>query len=293
MKKLIRRLVNRLGFDITRMDKAGTNLYLVDKGSLYNEFPKESLRNKRFYNIGAGQFTHSYWTNVDYATEHYSAYQKNPFLQYDLMALRPLPIENDVAELVYSSHTIEHVSDDAVRNMLKESYRILKPGGGIRLTTPDAWLELQAYRRNDLNYWYWIDFYSRSGNWEKIYTTPLSKASIHQLFLHQIASQLCEIDVDDSPQKKYSDSEIVDVFSRYPDDQALDYFTKQCKFNPDHPGNHINWWTHKKAISFLKEAGFKEPYISGWGQSVFPALRDTSRFDNTHPVASLYVEAIK
>lgn len=287
MKKLIRSLVNRFGFEILRKTKA-------DSITLYNYFPEESLLNKRFYNIGAGQFRHIYWTNVDYATEHYRESQKAaPFLQYDLMALVPLPIENDVAELVYSSHTIEHVSDEAVRNMFRESYRILKPGGGIRLTTPDALLEFQAYERNDIGYWYWVDLYSRPGTWEKLYKVPLSKASIHQLFLQHFASQLCEIDIDDSPQKKYSDSEISEYFSDNPDVSSLNFFTNQCKFNSDHPGNHINWWTHDKVISFLKEAGFSAPYVSGWGQSVFPLLRDISLFDSTHPKISLYVEAIK
>jgi len=287
MKMLIRSLVNRFGFDIIRKTKA-------DSITLYNYFPEESLLKKSFYNIGAGKFRHIYWTNVDYATEHYRESQKAaPFLQYDLMALEPFPIENNVAELVYSSHTIEHVSDEAVHNMLRESYRILKPGGGIRLTTPDAWLEFQAYKRNDIRYWYWVDWYTRPGTWEKLYKVPLSKASIHQLFLHHIASQLSEIDVDDSPQKKYSDSEISEYFSDNPDVSGLDYFTNQCKFNSDHPGNHINWWTREKVISFLKVAGFSTPYVSGWGQSVFPPLRDTSLFDSTHPKISLYVEAIK
>jgi predicted SAM-dependent methyltransferase len=289
MKKLIRNFLNRFGFDIIKTSTADP----AESISLYRNYPEESLLKKRFYNIGAGKFHHVYWTNIDYANKHYRESQKNPFLQYDLMALEPLPIEDNVAELVYSSHTIEHVSDEAVRNMLRESYRILKPGGGIRLTTPDAWLEFQAYKRNDIGYWYWVDMHSSPGKWEHLYRAPLSEASIHQLFLHHFASQLCEIDIDDSPPKKYSDSEISQFFSENPDVSALDYFTKQCKYNSDHSGNHINWWTREKMISFLKEAGFPAPYVSGWGQSCFPPLRDTRLFDTTHPRISLYVEAMK
>jgi len=177
--------------------------------------------------------------------------------------------------------------------MLKEAYRILKPGGGIRLTAPDAWLEFQAYQRNDIEYWFWVKTRSQPGTWEQQYKMPLSRASIHQLFLHHYASQLSEIDIDEDPQKKYSDSEISDFFSKHPDVSSLEFFTKQCKFNPDHPGSHINWWTREKATSFLKEAGFTAPYVSGFGQSVFPPLRDTSYFDGTHSKISLYVEAIK
>jgi SAM-dependent methyltransferase len=290
VKRVIRSIVKRLGFDIKRIGRVGQLITLHD----YDEFSEESLKRKRFFNIGAGRFRHPYWTNVDFATDHYADAQVGSrFLQYDLMALRPLPIEDGVAELVYSSHTIEHVTDEAVRNMLRESYRVLKPGGGIRLTAPDAWLDLEAYRKNDIGFWYWADMYSAPGTWESHYKIPLSEASIHQLFLHHFASQLCEIDIDGSPQKKISDSEISEYISSHHDASCLEYFTSQCSFSSEHPGNHINWWTREKVISFLQEAGFSTPYVSGWGQSVFPPLRDTSIFDSTHPKISLYVEAIK
>lgn len=282
MKRLIRNLATRQN---SRRD------ILLNES--YQEFSKESLSARRFYNVGAGLFGHPFWTNIDYATEHYRGIQKNDFIHYDLMELKPFPVESNKAELVYSSHTIEHVSDEAVRNMLKESYRILKPGGGIRLTTPDALLEFKAYRRNDIKYWYWTKQYDRPGSWEKQFNTSPAEASIHQLFLHHFASQLCEIDIDASPEKKFSDAEIMDVFSSKPEVETLDFFTKQCRFNSRYPGSHINWWTHGKIMSFLREAGFSDPYISGWGQSVFYSLRDTTLFDKTHPKISLYVEAIK
>jgi hypothetical protein len=177
--------------------------------------------------------------------------------------------------------------------MLKEAYRILKVGGCIRVTTPDMLLEYQAYKRNDIKFWYWRDEYSRPGSWEELYKIPLSKASIHQLFVHHFASQLCEIDIDDSPPRKYSDPEIIEVFSKYSMEDALDYFTKQCKYNIDHPGNHISWWTHDKLIALLKKAGFSKCYKTGYGQSQFPPLREINYFDKTYPIISLYVEAIK
>lgn len=285
MKRTIRRLLDQAGYEVRKKTASPGE-------DRYSAFPERSLSERRFYNIGAGSFAHPYWTNVDYGTDYYSNVQQD-FISYNLMELKPLPIEDDVAEVVYSSHTIEHVGDAAVRNMLRESYRILKPGGCIRLTTPDALLEFKAYKRNDLSFWYWKDWYSRPGTWESLYKKPLNEASIHQLFLHHFASQLCEIDIDDSPEKKYSDDEIREHFSVNSDVSDLDYFTQQCEFNAEHPGNHMNWWTHDKAFRFLQEAGFSSPYISGYGQSVLPPLRDTSLFDNTHPSISMYVEAIK
>ena len=274
------------------------NLKLVRKirvaKNYYESYPAKSLEDKCFYNIGAGLFSHPYWTNIDYETDHYKSKQRKGFVHYNLMEIVPLPIDADSAEIVYSSHTIEHVSDAAAFNMMKEAYRILKPGGCIRLTTPDAWIEYQAYMKKDISYWDWqIAYYSLKGKWEALYKKPLAEASIEQLFLHHFASQLCEIDVDDSVKKKYSDSEIREVFSRKPMEEGLDFFTKQCEFNANHPGNHINWWDYRKLESFLREAGFKTIYRSGYGQSLFAPMRDTDFFDNTHPTLSIYVEAVK
>ena len=274
------------------------NLKLVRRikvsGDYYKEYPLESLENKCFYNIGAGSFYHPLWTNIDYETDHYKAKQRKGFVHHNLMEITPLPIETDSAEIVYSSHTIEHVDNTAVLNMMKEAYRILKPGGCIRLTTPDAWIEYQAYMKRDISFWDWqIAYYSRKGKWETLYKKPLSKASVEQLFLHHFASQLCEIDVDDSVEKKYSDIEINEVFSKYSMEEGLDFFTQQCQFNADHPGNHINWWDYNKLEFFLKEAGFKTIYRSGYGQSLYAPLRDTDLFDNTHPTLSIYIEAVK
>jgi predicted SAM-dependent methyltransferase len=289
LKKVLSKIVNKFGYTINKTPR------IYENHSNYNAYSKESLANKRFYNIGAGKFSHSFWTNIDYKTEHYKNVQNEPFIHYDLMELGPLPIQDNFAELVYSSHTIEHVNDEAVKNLLKESFRILKPGGGIRLTTPNAWIEFQAYKRNDISYWYWKDLKDTrliSGKQVQMCKIPIKNASIHQLFLHHIASQLSEIGISPS-HKKFSDNEIKQFFETKKNVDCLDFFTKQCVFDPNYPGQHINWWTSEKLCSFLREAGFTQPYVSGWGQSLFAPLRDTNFFDNTHPKISLYVEAIK
>jgi predicted SAM-dependent methyltransferase len=288
VKTTIKKILHLMGYDLMRAAKSRD----VDL-NLYSGYPAESIKEKRFYNIGAAGFCHPYWTNIDLDTDHYRQYQKKAFINYDLMALLPLPIDSNSAEIVYSSHTIEHVTDEAAYNMFSESYRVLKKGGCIRITCPNARLEYDAYKRNDINFWYWRKLYSEPGTWEKIYRIPLSQASIQQVFLHHFASQISEIDVNESPAKKYSDKEITDIFLRYPMEEAFDYFTTQCKFDPVHPGNHISWWTHEKLISFLRKAGFSGVYPSAYQQSSIAPLRDSSFFDNTHPELSLYVEAIK
>ena len=47
LKKLIKRIFNDFGYDITKLDVDDVQLYL----DLYDS---ESVKNKRFYNIGGG-----------------------------------------------------------------------------------------------------------------------------------------------------------------------------------------------------------------------------------------------
>jgi len=62
-----------------------------------------------------------------------------------LDATKPFPFDNDLFDYVASEHVIEHVSFAAGQHMLAESFRILKPGGRIRIATPDLQRYLQLF----------------------------------------------------------------------------------------------------------------------------------------------------
>lgn len=49
-----------------------------------------------------------------------------------------LPHPTESADAIYSSHMLEHLYLGDARKLLKESYRVLRPGGVIRLALPDA-----------------------------------------------------------------------------------------------------------------------------------------------------------
>jgi SAM-dependent methyltransferase len=101
---------------------------------LYTAYPP---REHSFLNIGVGKFFHPRWTNVDLSSDHYASVQRSPFVNFDISKKQPLPFEDASVELIYSSHTIEHVATDAVRHLLRECHRVLKPKGGLRITCPD------------------------------------------------------------------------------------------------------------------------------------------------------------
>jgi SAM-dependent methyltransferase len=285
LKRFAQQQIERTGYSLAKRP--------APRDELYDGFAPESLRERRFYNVGAGRFRHRYWTRIDYGTEYYAEVQQGGFIDFDLMAGKPLPIADGGAEVVYSSHTIEHVDDTAVANLLREAHRVLRPGGFLRLTTPDAELAHRAYRARDRGFFYWTAKYSKPGTWEELYRMPLTEASVPGLFLHSFASQLSEVDSDTSAKRKYSDVEIDEAFASQPLPAAFDFFSRQCVFNPKRPGAHINWWTYDKVTAQLRAAGFSDIYRSGYGQSGCPPLRDTLLFDSTHPAISLYVEARK
>lgn len=48
-----------------------------------------------------------------------------------------LPYRDNSADFVFHSHLIEHMTYDKGLALLRECYRVLKPGGRVRVSTPD------------------------------------------------------------------------------------------------------------------------------------------------------------
>lgn len=262
------------------------------------QYSEDALTNRRFYNIGSGTFSHKYWTNVDLASDWYAPSQAGTqFINYDLFSYAPLPVESGKAEAVYTSHTVEHVNNEACANMFKEAYRILKPGGYFRITTPNIDLDLAAWRRGDKDYFYYVSLYSHP---DVIKGTklnpdlPFDKASLEQLTLFVFASHLSKLS-SNTTKEKVTDEEFRRVFAEMGDEGALDHFSQRCTIEDQRAafGHHMNWWNVKKATRMLQEAGFTDIWQSGFGQSHSTSMRDTLLLDKQDPKLSLYMEARK
>lgn len=48
-----------------------------------------------------------------------------------------LPMDDNSASLIYASHVLEHFGRYAYKAVLKEWFRVLKPGGVLRIAVPD------------------------------------------------------------------------------------------------------------------------------------------------------------
>ena len=70
-------------------------------------------------------------------------YRERYFLSHD--ALEPYPIEDGAFELAYTEHFIEHIPRHAAIAWLREIRRLLRPGGFLRLSTPDLRKYIEGY----------------------------------------------------------------------------------------------------------------------------------------------------
>lgn len=79
--------------------------------------------------LGAGGEGLLGWFNTDLFPERW------PVMRLD--ATRPFPLPDAAFQFVFSEHMIEHLPLAGARNMVAECFRVLAPGGRIRLATPD------------------------------------------------------------------------------------------------------------------------------------------------------------
>lgn len=79
--------------------------------------------------LGCGNHIIEGWLNCDYLP--YS----EQVMRLDVTERFPFP--DGTFDYAFSEHMIEHIPYPAGQHMLDESFRVLKPGGKIRITTPD------------------------------------------------------------------------------------------------------------------------------------------------------------
>jgi SAM-dependent methyltransferase len=80
-------------------------------------------------NIGCGSTFHPDWENIDVVPSSPEIRSWN--LQHGL------PYGDQTVDVCYTSHVLEHLSRKCAQQLLRECFRVLKPGGILRVVVPD------------------------------------------------------------------------------------------------------------------------------------------------------------
>jgi predicted SAM-dependent methyltransferase len=91
-------------------------------------------------NLGCGNRYLQGWVNIDFHSNNESV------IQYDLT--KGIPYESETFEVVYHSHVLEHFSKNDGELFMQECYRVLKPGGIIRIAVPNLEEIVKLYLDN-------------------------------------------------------------------------------------------------------------------------------------------------
>ncbi len=83
----------------------------------------------KYLNLGCGSRYHPDWINIDIAS------QGPGVIQHDLSQGIPLP--DSTCDVVYHTAVLEHLRCSDAKKFLVECFRVLRPGGIIRVGVPD------------------------------------------------------------------------------------------------------------------------------------------------------------
>jgi len=140
--------VNRRVFDLLRLEFRAAKATI---GNIINPRSRTAVRKLKFarelsINLGSGGRGLPGWVNIELKSH------KDTTLCLDIR--RRLPFADGSARRILAEHVIEHLDfREDVPRLFREFYRVLAPGGVVRIIVPDAARFLEAYVFNDTERW--------------------------------------------------------------------------------------------------------------------------------------------
>jgi predicted SAM-dependent methyltransferase len=106
--------------------------------------------------LGAGAHGIAGWQNLDMNVPTTAAGVVDGWTKWT--APEPMPFADDSVDFVFTEHFIEHLSLDDGTKMLREAHRVLKPGGILRVSTPNLSILVHAYETHQLDFYKAVGF---------------------------------------------------------------------------------------------------------------------------------------
>ena len=266
--------ISVFGIAINRYENTVCFYSAAGDKKLYKNFAKDSV----FCNFGSGAFSHSSWKNYDFPaiTKKYKAIQGKENIDFFSINLcqenLKIPLDTSSVDLIYCSHTIEHLEEAKVINFLKECSRILKSGGVMRLSIP--------HTENNF-------YFSRLINQQKNTPQDLKDNSIKISAIEALSSAEdvnAEELINEIIDKNFSVENFYSSSSKK--------FELSKKFDDRKPERHISFWSHEKLSNIANNIGFKFYLPFYKGSSTSEPFKNIEVFDTTEPQWSLYGEFI-
>jgi predicted SAM-dependent methyltransferase len=105
--------------------------------------PKSGLK----LHIGCGTVYLDGWVNIDLDA---------PKADLLLDITKGLPLGQGSARIIYHEHVMEHITVDQGAFCLKDWFRVLEPGGVVRIATPDLAYVVEKYMGDDWREQSWL-----------------------------------------------------------------------------------------------------------------------------------------
>ena len=210
------------------------------------------------------------------------------------------PFEDASKDFVYSSHCIEHLNDDTVSRLLKESHRILTPSGSILIKIPDYDWFLKEYLSNSKDFMENIIRFWPSWSWSSfgIKDSPLNKLSYmfcgywNEAYGDHFSGRINKGPESYNGPAKLSEIELRELFNNSSIREIVQFLRNECLRDSNLKAfNHQNAWSFNDLCSLLNDHNFEVKEV--------PKDRVIAKYSKLIPDInamghwSMYVEASK
>jgi len=261
-----------LGSSLNRYDNSLTLYSAQEDKRLYSSYSAAA----KFINFGSGAFFHNRWSNYDYPgnSAYYRAVQGEKNLDFCPIDLCDdnflIPEKDGSVDLIYCSHTLEHLNEISSIRFIKECHRLLKKGGVMRVALPNIKNDFDLLRGV-------LSQKNITCDMKEIYISEVSShiiTDMNKLNFESVLELLRQALFESHAFYKES-------INRYPEMAA---------FDGSKPERHISYWDFDDLTNIACEAGFQTVVPNYQGGSVAPPFRNLHVFDSTEPHMSWYAD---